>query len=129
MQSGIQSGRLVRIDLIQAVRDGICLPAFQKLGDRDGVKLASRDLEASSRGFRFAKKSIRHRHSGFHSFSITRVIPSVAELFEQRSQPCQYLINDCAGNGFEFFAATSGEVQGAWLIATDDPCRLGPGAC
>jgi len=49
-------------------------------------------------------------------------------LFEYRCQPREYLVHDRVRDGFEFFAAAGGEVEGAGLIAADDACRLGSGS-
>src|ERR1039457_5268682 len=80
MQCWIQFRRTTRIHLVQTFGDGIALLPFEVLRNRFSVQFASRNAEPAGSGFRQAEEIVRHRYSGLHGFSITRVILTRARL-------------------------------------------------
>ncbi len=80
MQRRIHLRREAGVDLVQALSNRTLIPVLQELGDRFGVQFASRNPEAARYGLSALKQVIRERHSGFHAFSITQVIPPIGSF-------------------------------------------------
>ena len=75
MQRRIDLGRLLRVDLVQALGNALRRATLQEFGDSGRIQAAPGNFEAPGGGFSGTEQVVGEGDRGFHGSSITRVIP------------------------------------------------------
>jgi hypothetical protein len=75
MKPRIYLGQPARINLVQAFGDVVGFPTLEKFRKRFRIQLTSGNAETAGGRFRQAEEIVGYRHGGFHTPSMTRVIP------------------------------------------------------